>query len=715
MRPRDGCLERGQLLYARPAARLGKALHGQVVHLRVRVLFLDGARHFRPVAPVRLRVGALHRSGRLVSGAARRARIRRSCRARPALAGVHLRLKAVFRRAYDRALVPLAVVGAALGRDHGVALPGAHGHPVIFGKRRAVVAAVLVDVGERVGKFRVFGVRGAGRLGVEQVDLVVHRGVGSKRGAAQRAQRHVAFRGEDIGRAYRRIVGVHDRLLAEEVVVLVDVILGGVAVGFQVEVEALEIRRRAVVVGQPEIARVLAVFDDAPIAVVREILALRAPAVAHEPRAIFGRDVVLAVVEVGLGVVVVEAHYAHGVVGIVGVGIVVGGRVLVVVAVKRSEGTGHGPPALTDLLLDGGNRSQVGVVVLAVLQDGRVRQGVAVFQVHERGVPQGIIHRPVGVDLLAVCVLVVARPVQARNGLPRLFALVNLFLGEVELLGLAGCPACLGHLALDQALLVAIRRVRLEYRTNPCGQDGRAVDGLASQVERCVGIVAVAVEALACLRGADNAFRRPAVAVGRAHELQLGKVDAALGIGRARLGQDARLAGCAYGKRPAGAPGMLLFHGGDHAVGPVAVAIGVAQVVAGRQPLKGRGGIGCARSRRRAHIACARVCVVGGGIRARLHRARLHLGICLLPGRVIGGAGVVGHSRCGAQRARRKQKSAREQRAEHAPRTRMCYTCILASISRIRPDLAPFHRLHQAHRVCPPCGLPSNVSGSKIS
>ena len=115
-----------------------------------------------------------------------------------------------------------------------------------------------------------------------------------------------------------------------------------------------------------------------------------------------------------------------------------------------------------------------------------------------------------------------------------------------------------------------------------CKDIGAKVEPTAG-VESQVGICGLVVVALARLGFAHILGRRATALVDRVSQLQLGKIDVAFGIGRLGLGENRGLASGDGGKAPASAPGVLELDRRDDAVFGVAVAIGVAQVVACRQ------------------------------------------------------------------------------------------------------------------------------------
>ena len=179
----------------------------------------------------------------------------------------------------ERGVYVVAPVGVAVLR-HGddVALALAHGELVVVAEGEAVVAAVFVAGRDAAHQGAVFGGLG---IVVEQVDVVGHGRIGHDRDARDGVEDAVVASGELVGGAplvaAREIVGA----CLGEVVVLVGrrvFVRGGL------EVKGLEALDAAVVVRDPEVAGVVAVFvGEAPAAVVGEFLGLGAPAVLHEP------------------------------------------------------------------------------------------------------------------------------------------------------------------------------------------------------------------------------------------------------------------------------------------------------------------------------------------------------------------------------------------------------------------------------------------------
>ena len=456
-----------------------------------------------------------------------------------------------------------------------------------------MIARVLVGNVALEHELAVFRVRG--RLGrvVQQVDLVGHRGVGLVGGAGKRAHSQVALGRKDVGGA-DLLVGIeHDRAALHQVVVLVDVVLVVVAVGLEVKVERLELGERLVVIRDPEVARVLAVLDDAPVAatLVGKVLPFCAPAVLNEPGTIvrgrgtraLGRDG-----EVARIVIVVPAHDGHGVIRFLGcvrvvgpvLGDVLGDRALRVHRLLGQGGlsketAGHGAILVADLALDGLDGALVHAQELAVLvKDARLGQDVAVLELVGGLVPQLVRDRPVRKGALAVRTLHDTSP---ADGAHDDRVVIGLELRDLLIRKIAsGLRAALLDEAELDALGVLIGRVRFLEWAHARRKEIRGIHGETAAIEPVGGILGIVVEALARLRGAHHRCR--CLCERTVCELQLRKVEAGV-CGLAGLGKDARLAGGDGGESPAAAPRALVLDRGHHAVAAVAVAVGIAQVV----------------------------------------------------------------------------------------------------------------------------------------
>ena len=340
----------------------------------------------------------------------------------------------------------------------------------------------------------------------------------------------------------------------------------------------------------------LPILDAAPGVLVRKLLGIGAPAVLHEPRTVglglLGR---VSAAEIFLGIAVVVADNRNSVRGslrVVGVvrpglrvdvfGLAAG---LVGLGLVGAKGHGDATPFL-QLALDSLHGCEVRTRAGAVFVEyARVRQDVAVFEVVHAARVQVVGDGPVGVDVGAVIVLVVAGVKHLLDGLVLAFvALVGNLLfnlgdfglgqvGDVEFISLSLLVDLVqNELADDDGVvvfrreltLVAIRHFLFEQRTDAGGEHGRAVGGKAAAVHADVGIGGGALVALACLRGIDG-LGNAARLVDRAGQLQLGEIHARLLVGGPQLGEQAGLAGRDDGEAPAGAPGVLQLHGSDHA------------------------------------------------------------------------------------------------------------------------------------------------------
>ena len=165
-----------------------------------------------------------------------------------------------------------------------------------------MVAAVRIRLG--LGE-RTRAVRRGRRAIVQQVDLIGHLRVELGRLARERAEHAVAVRCEDVGRAHLGGRGAHEGCLRRHEVVLV-------------ALELLVRRRRVhvvivgggagdvpVVVGNPEVARVVTLrVLDAELTVVGKLVRARAAAVLDQKGAVGGRAVLLVKVRGCVAVVV---------------------------------------------------------------------------------------------------------------------------------------------------------------------------------------------------------------------------------------------------------------------------------------------------------------------------------------------------------------------------------------------------------------------------
>ena len=343
------------------------------------------------------------------------------------------------------ALVVFAI-GRLLRGYHGVVLPLAHGNPMLLVDRGAVIASEFVGLLKRKGERAVLRIARLGVFGIKQIDLVGHRGVLLVGGARQRAKVHVRFGRKNVGRIQRLVGIVHDHAIGGQVIVLVDDVFGVVAIGSKIEIVRFGIAQRGVVVGNPEVAGMLAFgIQHAPIAwevgAVEAVARFRAPAVLHQPCAVaFGgvrRGVCEARSEVFLSIVVVPAHNGHSMVGkpvIVGVvgpfaADIAGSLAAIarhgVIGAKR-DGNGTARVAAIarvgiQLVFNGVDSFPIHARELAIaVKHARAGQFVAVFEVEKRRVPPRKVvialrlallrsDAPVGVHRLAVHAVVAVR------------------------------------------------------------------------------------------------------------------------------------------------------------------------------------------------------------------------------------------------------------------------------------------------------------------